>query len=454
MLLCAAPFWYSCGDPITTVEREEFFFLSLSGSKETPAIKKLNMESTDDTTFYITMTYAGTTNYERGDISATLEKAPSLVETFNAANKTAYRLLPDEAFSFDRTDLRISNGKNISEAVRLTIKMKTIDLNYDYLLPVVLTSVSGGEMPLNEDLKTLYLAFQGNVDDDKGKSRWSIAGSSSEQQDGTAEKVFDDDRNTFWHSDPNGAMPQWFAVNMQGFKRISGFTWVNRTDPAQKALPRHVKFETSMNGREWTEALDVPELGESRVLQVFPLGRTIIAKFFRVTVLSNRADAPYTYVSEVDIYSGDAPEPEIDWAKHEWELVDVSSEWNSVDWTARNTFDGKINTTWHTEPFDVSKNGMPQWFIVDLKNSFMIHGFLLWNRQEDHGNEPKNIVFETSDDLVNWKLLLDEPEMSNAYDKELNLSATNPQRGRYLRVTVKTNWGNGAWTYIAELSLY
>jgi hypothetical protein len=97
---------------------------------------------------------------------------------------------------------------------------------------------------------------------------------------------------------------------------------------------------------------------------------------------------------------------------------------------------------------------MPQWLIIDMKKSFPVRGIRLWNRQDDHGSEPKNIVFEVSDDMSNWKVILDEPEMSNAWDHELDLPATNPQRGRYLRVTIKTNWGNSDWSYIAEITLY
>jgi hypothetical protein len=447
--ICAgALVWHSCGEPIPSIELEQFLYLSLIGAKEVPAIKRLDLASTADTTFYITMAYGGTTNYEQGDISATLDKDVSLVATFNAANNTEYRLLPEEVYSFDRTDLRISNGKNASEPVKLTLRMKAINLSYDYLLPVTVTSVSG-TLPLKEELKTLYLVFQGDIDEDKDKNRWRSTGASSEEGAYTAALAFDDNRNTYWHSATGSGMPQWFTVNMQGFKRISGFTWVHRTDPVQLAIPKHVKFETSVNGTEWTEVLNVPEVGQSRVLQVFPLGRTLVAKHFRVTVLSNWADAPYTYVGEVDIFSGNAPEPEYDWEKHTWEIVDFSSFW-IAPWGVQYAIDGDKNTHWHS---DVS-GGMPQWLVIDLKKSRTIRGILLWNSQLSFDSPPKNIVFEVSDDQTNWTTLLDEPEMSPDHDRELNLPAPSPQAGRYLRVTVKSNWVDFPWTYIGEITLY
>ena len=30
-------------------------------------------------------------------------------------------------------------------------------------------------------------------------------------------------------------------------------------------------------------------------------------------------------------------------------------------------FDGDKNSTWHSDPFNEEINGMPQWFVVDMK---------------------------------------------------------------------------------------
>jgi hypothetical protein len=448
-ILCTALLWSCSDDPIPVIENERFMYLSLTGAKEVPAIKKLNLASTADTVFFISISYGGTMNYEQGDISAVIAVDFSLVEAFNAANYTDYLPLPAETYALDKTTLQIANGRNSSDLAALTIRMSVINLSDEYILPVTVKSVSGGNVLLNEEMKTLYLVFQGGVDEDSGRARWVSAGASSEWQ-GTylAKNAFDGDRNTFWHSDAGGSMPQWFAVDMQGFKRISGFTWVNRTDPSQLAIPKHVKIETSMNGTDWTEALDVPELEQSRVMQVLQLERSVVAKFFKVTALSNWTDAPYTYVAEIDIYSGEEPEVETDFAKRNWTVHSVSSVF-AVWAGAENLFDGDKESIWHT-----TVSSLPQEVIIDMQKSFTIHGILLWNRQNDHGAEPKNIVFEVSDDLDSWNLLLDEPEMSNAYDHELDLPMANPQKGRYLRITVKSSRGGQPYTYIAEITPY
>jgi hypothetical protein len=460
--MIAATSFYSCSsDPVPRINLEQFMYISLSGAKENPSIKLLDLGSARDTLFNLSIAYGGTTDYEQGAITAEIAADKSLVDAFNAEHSTGYLPLPDATFSFDKTSLTIANGSNISDIARLSIHMNVINLAYEYILPVSVKSINSSKLPLNDELKTIYLVFQGDVDENPDQQNWISLDASSVWQTGfEVANAFDDDPDTYWHTDLTG-LPQWFSVDMKGYKRISGFTWRNRRDYDQRSIPRHVKIETSMNGITWSEALDtytpslnIPEMPQSRVLQVFPLTGTVLARYFKVSVLSSWTGDPYTYVAEVGIYSGDAPDAEYDWEKPLWTVLSRSSEWSNTSWAASNTIDGDKNTTWHTEPFDAAVNGMPQWFIIDMQKQRPLKGVKLWNRQEDHGNEPKNILFELSDDQITWRTALNEPEMSNAYTEELDLPFPDVATGRYLRVTVKTNWAGGAWTYIAELTPY
>jgi archaellum component FlaF (FlaF/FlaG flagellin family) len=447
-------FW-SCSNPTPIVEAEQFMYLSLREAKNAPVIKILNLANSSDTAFFVSMYYGGTTNYKQGDISAVIEADYLLVDAFNEAHNTAYLPLPAETYALDKTTIRIVNGENTSDAAKLTIRMSVINLINDvYLLPVTIKSVSGS-LSLNEEQKTLYLAFHGNVDEDNGRDRWISAGASSEWQSTYPVKnVFDGSRNTYWHSDADGSMPQWFAVDMQGLKRISGFTWVNRTDRDQPAIPKHVKIETSMNGRDWTQVLDIPELPQSRVLQVLPLGQTLVAGYFRVTVLSNWADAPYTYVAEVDIYSGEAPEPEPegqDIEKHNWTIVESYNDWRP-DVGASKAIDGDPYTPWHTDP---NVNNYPYWFIVDFHNTLKISGVIFWNRMEDPyaTNFPKHVKWEASNNLENWTTILEIDELPGVKTEQY-LPCTTVVSARYLRFTVYNGWTGEAWAFVGEMSIY
>jgi hypothetical protein len=441
--------FYACEQETATPELDKFMYVSLVGAKNNPSIKKLDLLSTADTTFYIAMVYGGTTNFEKGDITASLEVDRSLVEVFNEANFTDYQLLPEGAYSFDRTNVQIPNGKNASEPVELTVRISVINLSSEYILPVTIKSYSG-ELPLNEELKTLYLVFRADVDEDSGRERWTISGASSESGANVPSRAFDGNRATYWNSSNAGPMPQWFSVNMQGFKRVSGFTWVNRNELTSTAVPKHVKFETSMNGTDWTEALDVPEVSRSRVLQVFPLKETILAKFFRVTVVSNWANSAFTYIAEIDIYSGDAPVAEYDIQKYNWTIVSAYNEWQA-GYEASRAIDGVMTNCWHTDP---SINDYPYWFIVDFHTTLKINGLLFQNRLPDPQNDiPKHITVELSDDMVTWTKIIDIEELPKLFSEQ-TLPCDNVVNGRYLRFSILNCWSGGPWTYVGEISIY
>jgi hypothetical protein len=454
LIICAALLLCQCSEPYSTsIELEQFMYLSLSGAKENPNIRKVDPDR--DATFSLSVLYGGTTNYEQGDISAEIGVDNSLIEAYNTANNANCLPLPANAFSFDKNTLLIENGKKVSDRASITVKATQLDLADDYILPITIRSASGGKLPVNEELKTVYFVIQGNVDAMPDEDKWTVHGASSVWQPGyEVENVYDGNRNTYWHSDLSG-MPQWIAINMNGFKRVEGITWVNRQDQGQDALPKHVKIETSMDGEVWTEALDIPELPNVRVMQVIEFPKPAIARFFKVNVLSSWNNAPYTYLAEVGIYSGDKPLGDYDWEKKTWKVTSFSSQWDDSGYAARNVIDDDQNSAWHSEPFDATKNGMPQWIVIDMqKRRPAIKGLKIWNRQNDHGGEPKHIIFSVSDDQENWTDILDLPEMSNDYLEELDYKTTQSAQGRYLKVYVESNWSNFGWTYISEITPY
>ncbi|MGI6520462.1 MAG: discoidin domain-containing protein [Fermentimonas sp.] len=445
---------HSCSEPYAeSIELERFMYLSLSGSVDNPVVKKIDLD--ENFTFPLNVSYGGTTNYNQGEIVAQIAPDVSLVSAYNEENNTTYRTLPAGSYSLNKTSVTIEDGKNFSDVITLTVDPSKVNFAYSYLLPVTIQSVTSEKIPVNDEFKTLYLVLEGNANMQANEHLWTVAGSSSVWQKGfEVEKAWDLDRRTMWHSALNG-MPQWFAVNMNDYKFIDGFTWVNRQDVNQHALPKHVIFETSMDGENWNQVLEIEALPNNRILQVFELPERVVAKYFKVNVLTNWANAPYTYVAEVSTWAGEKPTGDYDWEKNTWQIVGFKSQWNDSNWAVKNIFDGNKNTPWHSEPFDAAKNGMPQWFIVDMmKPRPAIKGFLIWNRQDDRGCEPKHVVFSISSDGEQWTVILDLPQMSNDNSVELDYKTTNPVAGRYLKVEVKSNWAGMPWTYFGEITPY
>jgi hypothetical protein len=444
----------SCSEPFPeTIELEQFMNIALSGAADGEIVNTIEVDGS--MTYPLSVSYGGTTNYEHGDIVAEIGGDNLLVTAFNAENGTSYLPLPAGAWKLNKSSVTIPNGDRVSDITTLTVNGPALNFVNEYLLPVTLKSVSGGDIPINEELKTVYFIVKGNVEHEALEGKWTVHDASSVwQAPYPVENVWDGNANSYWHSDLSG-MPQWFAINMNAYKLIEGFTWRNRQDAGQNSLPKHVKFETSMDGSNWTEVLDIAELPNNRVSQVFDLPEKVIAKYFKVTILSTWTGDPYTYVAEVSVWAGDKPTGDYDWEKNTWTIIDFKSQWNDSGWAVKNIFDGNKDTCWHSEPFDGTKNGMPQWFIVDMqKVRPAIKGFLIWNRQNDHGMEPKHVLFSISDDNVTYTPVLDLEEMSSDYTKELNYKTTSPKSGRYLKVEVLTNWGGGDWTYFGEITTY
>ena len=98
---------------------------------------------------------------------------------------------------------------------------------------------------------------------------------------------------------------------------------------------------------------------------------------------------------------------------------------------------------------------MPQWFVVDMKKMRpIIRGFLIWQRQDDHGMEPKHVIFSVSENNVEWKTVLEVTDMSNDYTMVLDYKTTDPAPGRYLKVEIISTWGTNPWTYLGEITPY
>jgi len=431
-------------EPIPTVELPQFMQLSLTAAFSNPNEINVNLASGRDTTFSFVMKYGGVNDYHQGDISAQIGVDAASVAAFNAENATDYLLLPQSAYSLNKTTLTISDGANISDVLTLTVKTSAVDFLNEYVLPLTMTSVSGA-LPANEQNKTAFIVIKADVEEEAGIERWTKVNASSEwQAPYVVSKAFDEDVTTYWHTDLTG-LPQWFTVDMNGYKRIDGFTYNNRKDAGQNSLPKHLTVEVSIDGVKWVTALDIAEVPQSRLRQVFPLDKTLIARYFKVTVHNSWTGDPYSYLAEIGIYAGEPPAED---QAFELSVHSYSSFW-AANWEATRLIDGDKGTTWHS-----ALTGLPQWVIFDVTKSRQIKGVKIWNRQDDHGMEPKHISFEVSDDLTTWTQLLDVAEMSQEWKEQLDLKAPTPQTGRYLRMMIHTNWSGNPWTALGEVTPY
>jgi hypothetical protein len=275
---------------------------------------------------------------------------------------------------------------------------------------------------------------------------WKKLDASSEWNTTVADAI-DGNPDNLWHSDPALSLPQWIAVDMGAMKHIDGFLFTNRQAQDQFAHPKRIVFEVSNNGTNWETALDVAELPDLLRQQVLPLPQRKTARYFKITIYSTWNDAPYTYIGDVCIYNGQAPEPNPN-HKTDWTVIESSSTFADLD--AKRLIDNDINSPWHSNVGD----GQP-WAIIDLKIATIMKGIYFTGRQGgagDIGSSPKHIIFSVSNDKQNWETLLDVTELPNLRTMQ-TLDASTPKTGRYLKIEIKSTWSGDPYSYIGEIDI-
>jgi hypothetical protein len=293
--------FYACRQPVPEPELEQFMSVVMAGAKN-PAVKSL--KGAADTAFYVQIAYGGTTNYRQGDITAQVQVDLSLTDAFNTANGTGYLPAPAGAYALESDVFVIADGSNVSQPVKLTVRAGLLDPESEYLLPLTIVALEGA-LPLNEELKTLYIVFRGaGIDDTFGKDAWEVKEVSSEwgPPEVGATKAFDGDVNTYWHTNLTG-IPAYLAVDMKKPWRIQGFLFTNRQDyEGNQAHPKRTVFEVSDDGAVWTKVREFGEFPQVYEEQRIPLDAAVTVQFFRVSIESSWSGQSWTYIAEISVY--------------------------------------------------------------------------------------------------------------------------------------------------------
>ncbi|MDR2384662.1 MAG: discoidin domain-containing protein [Tannerella sp.] len=135
--------------------------------------------------------------------------------------------------------------------------------------------------------------------------------------------------------------------------------------------------------------------------------------------------------------------------KSNWEVIEASSVWTDGYETNR-MLDGDRSTYWHS-----ALNGMPQWFVVDMKGPKRIKGFYFVHRQEtSQTSTPKTVKFEVSMDALNWTTAFETDDFDQS-KLRIEVPLNNTIGGaRYFRFTCNKTVSEASYTYVAEIGAY
>jgi hypothetical protein len=139
-------------------------------------------------------------------------------------------------------------------------------------------------------------------------------------------------------------------------------------------------------------------------------------------------------------------------AKDQW-IIDAFSSIQNEEFAADKMIDGDAASCWHSRDFFPGA-WIPQWVIIDFTTSGTINEIRFLNRQSpdswDTHASPKNIKFEVSNYQSEWALLLEVPELPKTQEEQ-TLTVPVPKSGRFLKITIMTNWSGSSYTYIGEV---
>lgn len=145
-------------------------------------------------------------------------------------------------------------------------------------------------------------------------------------------------------------------------------------------------------------------------------------------------------------------------------VVSVSAPILRSAWTAtadsfnqgnepQKAIDANLNTFWHSQ-FNPTPDALPNWIIVDMKNTYNIHAVGYLPRQDGSANgRIGGHRIEVSTDGTNWNLAATGTYLNDDMVKITNFVT---RAARYVRITVTTEAQQQGfqWTSAAEINVY
>jgi alpha-L-fucosidase len=137
---------------------------------------------------------------------------------------------------------------------------------------------------------------------------WKVIAVDSQEtagEDNAATNAIDGNSSTFWHTAWNNdlALPHYLTVDMGSSHRIAGFTYLPRQDGNPNGTVETYRFETSVNGRNWTTNVDSGTFANIRnnpSLQEVTFA-PVNARFFRFTALQELNRNGWTSAAEISV---------------------------------------------------------------------------------------------------------------------------------------------------------
>jgi alpha-L-fucosidase len=138
---------------------------------------------------------------------------------------------------------------------------------------------------------------------------WKVVSVDSQEATSPATYAIDGNPNTIWQTRINAdlALPHQLTIDMGSVHRIAGFTYLPRQDGSHNGVVEDYRFETSVDGHDWTKNVDSGSFGNIQnnpELQEVPFA-PVNARFFRFTALKELGTNGWTSAAEISVLSAE-----------------------------------------------------------------------------------------------------------------------------------------------------
>lgn len=137
-------------------------------------------------------------------ITVVFKTDPELVETYNAAHGTSYKLCPSEAYAFSTTEVMLPRYNTVSSTMKVELFSERMPDEEPYLLPIAIDSIKGDpRATVSPTGNVRYILFNKFVKPGPPapvlleRSGWKVLAAPKAKPNYEVEKMFDEDINTF-----------------------------------------------------------------------------------------------------------------------------------------------------------------------------------------------------------------------------------------------------------------
>lgn len=304
---------YSCKDKLELPDQpvDSYTRVYMPSAADGTVVKVLKI--TDDVQSAVYGAAYGGLGYPNNDIPVTFTVNPAEVDNFNAANKTAYAILPEGSYTLSGLNATILQGSLSTAPLTLSFKTKgdgAMRVLKTYVLPV---SIANTSVKVNEALRTTYYVVTAQPDFNNypnyNRAEWTILNFSSQEatgegaNNGRAIFALDGSTDTYWHTQYRGAAPlppHYLTIDMGTTKTLHGLSFVGRQSTGA-GKPNEVNVRISLDNVTWTDAGTFNLQNVQTIQKVFLPEGFQNARYFKVTVNSSFSNT-YTQIAELNAF--------------------------------------------------------------------------------------------------------------------------------------------------------